>query len=89
MSTTLSLARMGCWTVAAVLALSTPAQAQNEGAEVEDPKIVEARAAFMEGNALAKNARWGDALARFEASAKLRPHPGTTYNIGVCQRALG
>jgi hypothetical protein len=33
--------------------------------------------------------RWGDALARFETSQKLHPHAGTTYNIGICQRALG
>ncbi|MFW5741096.1 MAG: PEGA domain-containing protein [Myxococcota bacterium] len=72
--------------LAAVLAVSTVAHAQPQG---EDPRVAAARAAFIEGNELASDARWGDALARFEHSASLRPHPGTTYNIGVCQRALG
>jgi hypothetical protein len=36
-----------------------------------------------------KNARWGEALAAFERSAELRPHPLTTFNIGACERALG
>lgn len=69
--------------IAVLVALASHAQAQDE------PAVVQARAAFIEGNELAKDARWGDALARFETSAKLRPHPGTTYNIGICQRALG
>jgi PEGA domain len=55
----------------------------------EGPEVAEARAAFVEGADLARDMRWGDALGRFEHSAKLRPHAGTSYNIGICERALG
>lgn len=53
------------------------------------PEIEQAREAFARGAALAKDAQWGAALASFERSAKLRPHAWTTYNIAVCERALG
>lgn len=53
------------------------------------PEISEAREAFVRGSTLAKDAQWGAALASFERSAKLRPHAWTTYNIAVCERALG
>lgn len=49
----------------------------------------QAREAFRQGSSLAKDAQWGAALAAFERSAKLRPSAGTTYNIAVCERALG
>ena len=54
-----------------------------------DPNTEQARGLFRNGSELAKDARWGEALAHFERSAALRPHPGTTYNIAICQRALG
>lgn len=55
----------------------------------DPPEVVRAREAFVEGTALARDARWGDALQKFEASAQHHAHAGTTFNIGVCQRALG
>lgn len=51
--------------------------------------VSDAREQFKKGAELAKDAQWGAALAAYERSAKLRPHPWTTYNIGVCERALG
>jgi hypothetical protein len=54
-----------------------------------EPAKERARAEFVAGAELAQGMRWGDALARFERSAQLHPHAGTTYNIGVCLRALG
>jgi hypothetical protein len=57
-------------------------------ARADDPAN-EAREAFRKGAELAKDAQWSAALASFERSARLRPHPGTTYNIGICERALG
>jgi hypothetical protein len=57
--------------------------------EDADPKLAEARTAFKEGTALARQAQWGEALLAFERSARLRPHTFTTYNIGFCERALG
>ena len=64
----------------AFLAIAAPAR----GDDVQD-----ARDLFRKGSDLARDTQWGAALAAFEQSAKLRPHPQTTYNIGVCERALG
>ena len=55
----------------------------------DPPHVRKARAAFGKGAELAANLRWGDALTEFRRSQRLRPSPGTIYNIGVCQRALG
>ncbi len=55
----------------------------------ERSDIEQARELFRQGASLAKDTQWGAALAAFEKSAKLRPSAGTTYNVGVCERALG
>ncbi len=55
----------------------------------EPARVVEARQRFSEGAELVRRAQWAEALVAFEASAKLRPHLVTTYNIAACQRALG
>lgn len=52
-------------------------------------EVVKARELFQRGAALVQTAQWAEALASFEQSAELRPHPITTYNIGACERALG
>ncbi|MBI3206152.1 MAG: PEGA domain-containing protein [Myxococcales bacterium] len=54
-----------------------------------DAGVEQARALFRKGSELAADARWNEALAEFERSALLRPHAATSYNIGICQRALG
>ena len=54
-----------------------------------DPKTEQARELFRQGARYASDTRWGEALAHFERSAALRPHPGTTFNIAICHRALG
>lgn len=58
-------------------------------APAEDPKVVEARAEYVRGNELAKSTQWAQALTAFERSSALRPHALTTYNMAVCERALG
>ena len=55
--------------------------------EVTD--IGEAREAFRLGLGLSRAGQWTDALAAFQRSAHLKPHPVTTYNIGYCERSLG
>jgi hypothetical protein len=65
------------------------ASSRASGAEPEDAKVVEARAQYVRGNELAKTAQWAQALAAFERSRELRPHPLTTYNLAICERALG
>jgi hypothetical protein len=54
-----------------------------------DPQKAKARQLFKDGTELVNKAQWSEALAAFEQSAKILPHPVTTYNIGACQRALG
>ncbi len=48
-----------------------------------------ARDLFRNGTELAKKTQWAEALQAFEQSGQLRRHSITSYNIGVCQRALG
>jgi hypothetical protein len=55
----------------------------------DDAAVAEARQLFVAGTDRVKHARWAEALDAFERSAKLRPHPVTSYNIGACERALG
>lgn len=55
----------------------------------ESSDTVEARDAFRLGSTLAKQGQWLDALAAFEHSAHLKPHPITTFNVAYCERALG
>lgn len=57
--------------------------------EGDTPEVAEARAEFVRGTELAKKTQWAEALAAYERSTKLRPHPVTTFNIGFCQRAMG
>jgi hypothetical protein len=63
-----------------VFVSSAPARADDEK---------EARELFVRGGKLAEDAQWAEALATFEKSAAMRPHPVTTFNIGLCERALG
>jgi hypothetical protein len=63
------------------LLLAAPAQAQ-------EPRD-EAREQFSRGAMLVKEAKWSEALAAFERSFALVPHPVTLYDIGACERALG
>lgn len=58
-------------------------------AEDDDPTTLDARREFVEGTALVRAQRWGEALAAFERAAKLKPHAITTYNIAQCERAMG
>jgi hypothetical protein len=71
--------------IAIVVALLSPGVARAQG----EDDVAKARAEFVRGTDLAKRAQWAEALAAFEQSSKLRPHPVTTYNLGVCYRAMG
>lgn len=54
-----------------------------------DDDVARARELFVKGGQLVKDADWANALLAFEESAKLRPHPVTTFNVGQCLRAMG
>lgn len=76
----------------AALLLVGPLRADDDSApspDAEDDPVSRARRAFIDGTRHAEQMRWGDALERFEASSRLKRHAGTTYNIGICHRALG
>lgn len=55
----------------------------------DDADVQHARELFTNAIELAKQSQWSEALRAFEDSAKLRPHAITTYDIGVCERAIG
>jgi hypothetical protein len=65
---------------AALLAIAAPARAEPRD---------EAREQFASGADLVKAAKWSEALAAFERSFALVPHPVTLFNVGACERALG
>lgn len=73
--------------LALAVAISLAAISNASPAKADD--VEQAREAFRQGSTLARDAQWGAALAAFERSAKLRASAGTTYNIAVCERALG
>jgi tetratricopeptide (TPR) repeat protein len=71
-----------------VVALSAwPAGAH--GGDGDEREVAAARAEYVRAAELARKAQWAEALAAFERSAQIKPHPATTYNMGACQRALG
>jgi tetratricopeptide (TPR) repeat protein len=96
----MSMRIQGIFAAFSLASLASSAQAEPDVAPAEPPAlsgdtasvnaaVVEARDAFRLGSALAKQGQWSEALAAFQRSAELRPHPVTTYDIGYCQRALG
>lgn len=83
-------ARAGLSALLACLALaSIGTRAHAQAPAAESTEVVQARDEFVRGSERAKRAQWAEALQAFERSAKLRPHAVTTFNIGVCQRAMG
>lgn len=68
-----------------------PAPGSPSSAESPAPSsaVEEARRAFQEGIALAKQQRWAEALEALQRSDAMHPHAITTYNIGYCERELG
>src|SRR5438105_15910276 len=72
--------------LAAILLLARGATAHaDDGGDT----VMKARRLFVTGAEQVKREEWADALSAFEQSAALRPHAVTTYNLGVCERALG
>ncbi len=57
-------------------------------AEAEDPSVVKARQLFADAQQLYKQARYAEAIARFEEAYVLRPHPVIYFNIGRCHEQL-
>ena len=83
---TISLLGFVLCTAVSMIASAAPSATTPASA---DPDVTEARKQFVAGNDLAKASQWAQALAAFERSAQLRPHALTTFNMAVCERALG
>lgn len=82
-------ARARRWAGGALLAACLAVTRAGADDATTDVATVRARELFSRGTALAKEARWADALAAFEQSRLLRAHASTSYDIGYCERALG
>jgi hypothetical protein len=84
---------LALWLLGAQGSLVSGARAEDVSASppavAESSDTVEARDAFRLGSSLAKQGQWLDALAAFQRSAHLKPHPITTFNVAYCERALG
>lgn len=72
--------------ICAFLGLVSEAYAQDSS---KDPRIEEARALFVAGNAAVESGRWADAAANFERSYELSKVPSALYNAAVALRTLG
>ncbi|HLK39305.1 MAG TPA: PEGA domain-containing protein [Polyangiaceae bacterium] len=80
---------MACLACVIVLGPASGRADEGDAGVTSDPGLGAARDAFVLGANLARGAQWADALAAFERSAALHPNGLTTYNVGVCERALG
>lgn len=71
-------------------ALPSAAAQTASTAHTTDPRgrLASAREEFERGFHLAYEGRWAAALAAYERSERLHPHPLTTYNIALCEQAL-
>lgn len=81
-------ARLAAALVSICLSAGAETPSAQDGAAQADA-LEPARALYLEGLSQVRQAHWGEALAAFERSQALHPHPLTTYNIGACERALG
>ncbi|MFT3710921.1 MAG: PEGA domain-containing protein [Archangium sp.] len=65
-------------------AAPAPAPAAEEGGDVAKAKEL-----FQWGQKLYKQARYAEAIAKFEEAYAVRPHPVIYFNIGKCYEQLG
>lgn len=63
------------------------AEKADEGLSAGD--VAKAKELFQSGQKLYKQARYAEAIARFEEAYAVRPHPVIFFNIGKCWEQLG
>jgi hypothetical protein len=80
---------MRVWLLVTLLLAGAAARADSPVQTIYPARLAQARAEFLKGAELVDKLQWAEALAAFERSSALRAHPVSTYNIGVCERALG
>jgi hypothetical protein len=72
--------------IALLVAAPKPAAAP---AEAESGDVKKAKDLFQSGQKLYKQARYAEAIAKFEEAYLVRPHPVIYFNIGKCWEQLG
>ncbi|MGV3620385.1 MAG: tetratricopeptide repeat protein [Archangium sp.] len=70
-------------------AAKTPKAAPKPAAAVEDENTKKARELFSWGQKLYKQARYAEAISKFEEAYAVRPHPVIYFNIGKCYEQMG
>lgn len=78
--------------LALVLSVSTAAGApksEGAGARGESADVKKARELFQWAQRLYKQARYAEAISKFEEAYAVRPHPVIYFNIGRCHEQLG
>lgn len=78
------------WLLAAPPAKAPPAKAPAPAAKApEDADTKKARELFQWAQKLYKQARYAEAIGKFEEAYAIRPHPVIYFNIGKCHEQLG
>ena len=71
------------------LILAAPKPAPAPAAEAESGDVKKAKDLFQWGQKLYKQARYAEAISKFEEAYTVRPHPVIYFNIGKCWEQLG
>src|SRR5688572_2990206 len=74
--------------LAVVLSLSAAAKAPPPAAPPDDDTQA-AKKYFQWAQSLYKQARYAEAISKFEEAYRLKPHPTIFFNIGRCYEQLG
>jgi hypothetical protein len=75
--------------LAVALVVAAPGKPKPPPAPVADEATTKAKEAFLTGQRFYKEARYADAIAKFEEAYALKPSPVLFYNIGRCHEQLG
>lgn len=60
-----------------------------DAAQAQSAEVKKAKELFQWGQKLYKQARYPEAIAKFEEAYQVRPHPAIHFNIGKCYEQLG
>jgi len=75
--------------IASLLAAPAGGPAKGAATPPEATDLARAKELVQAGQRLYKQARYPEAIAKFEEAYLVRPHPVITYNIGKCYEQLG
>lgn len=75
--------------VATLLSAAPKTDAKAAPTAAETAELAKAKEAAQAAQRLYKQARYAEAILKFEEAAAIRPHPQITFNIGRCYEQLG